>query len=134
MPYMRMLRGVGNFRGGDFEGWFKKIYSNLGRERIRSRRVRRRRVVYRDLLEPASENEEGRIASQIDAKELMKSMKKDDREVVHYFHFLGMTHAEIAEKLGITETAPRSRLFDAHRRAREMYVMQERQEPAAHAC
>jgi len=44
------------------------------------------------------------------------ALPEDERAIVHLQHFMGMTHVEIAEQLGVPVGTVKSRSFRAHRR------------------
>ncbi|MDH3518503.1 MAG: RNA polymerase sigma factor, partial [Acidimicrobiia bacterium] len=46
----------------------------------------------------------------------LEKIPRDEREVLRATHFLGLTHEETAERLGIPVGTVKSRSFRAHRR------------------
>jgi DNA-directed RNA polymerase specialized sigma24 family protein len=50
------------------------------------------------------------------ARRAVAQLPEDEREVVRLQHFVGLTHAEIAARLGVPTGTVKSRSFRAHRR------------------
>ena len=46
----------------------------------------------------------------------MQDLPDDEREIVRLQHFEGMTHSQIADRLGVAVGTVKSRSFRAHRR------------------
>ena len=51
-----------------------------------------------------------------EVRRAVDSLPEDERAIVHLQHFMGMTHVEIADQLGLPVGTVKSRSFRAHRR------------------
>lgn len=117
--YLRMWRSRHTYRScSSFDNWFRRISVNVACEFLRKRRHDERKSS--DLpYDPISEKDTAQeFNASIDAQRLKGRLSESDRNVLVYFHEMGMTHREIAHVFGITENTSRTRLFDATRRAR----------------
>lgn len=98
---------------GSFEGWIRKIMVNKAIEHYR-----KSAKIYPVINVEDIENNIGidDVTSQINAQELLKMIQELPpmyKMVFNLYAFEGMTHKEIAEKLGIAEGTSKSNLSDA---------------------
>lgn len=96
------------------EGWLMRVLQNLAlNER---RRVKRHPETSLDsLLDLAGETPANALEDM-----LPKQLSKADREILLWRFEQNMDYDEIAERLGISETGCRSRVFRAMKRCREL--------------
>lgn len=112
--FMKVFDKIGQFKSeGSFEGWMRRIMVNesLGylRQRKRIQEVaiqdEAQQIVDNTLADEALETEE--MLTMID------SLPTGYRTVFNLYAIEGYAHAEIAEKLGITESTSKSQLHRA---------------------
>ncbi len=103
-----------------FFPWFYRILRNLGFDRIRRRRTRRREALPPDLADPGPGPEV--LARRDEVKErvwaAIHRLSERDREILVLRHFQHMSYREIAAALAIPQGTVMSRLFHARSRLR----------------
>jgi RNA polymerase sigma-70 factor (ECF subfamily) len=116
--FIAVHRGLDGYRGsGSITAWILKIALHVG---LKERTRRRRRAGAGEAgLEnlPAREEREGGELSERIAKALA-ALPDDQRSVLSLYAIDGLTHAEIAEVLGVPEGTVWSRLHHARKKLR----------------
>lgn len=117
---LRIHAGARSFRGErGLRTWVLRITANLCRDRLRRRKFVAGTV---EDLEPAGlgfspvEDWDGAMDQRVLARELERAiaaLPADQREAVVMRHRLGLSHAEMAEALGVPEGTVKSRLSRA---------------------
>lgn len=118
--FLQAWRGAGSFETGrDFGPWIATIARRVAIDVLR--RERRRPTTALDSADPGDQAlvslppsetqawEAGQVRLAIDA------LGDDERAIVRLQHLEGLTHAEIAERLGIALGTVKSRSFRAHK-------------------
>ena len=112
----RDLRGL---RDPDrLDAWLRKLLVNIC---VREASRQRRRAVNLMVLPvdgPAAPDDLLSIADRDQLERGFRRLPPDHRAILVLHHFLGYSHNEIAETLGIPPGTARSRLFNAHRAMR----------------
>jgi RNA polymerase sigma-70 factor (ECF subfamily) len=133
---MQIVRRVGSFRGdSSFSTWLFRVTANEALMMMRSQRRHRARLVQgldledlgslpaaNDAAAPAERADASAVQNERDARvrAALEALPADYRDVValHYHQDLGLQ--EIADRLGATESAVRSRLHRARSRLRAL--------------
>ena len=100
-------------RQGSFEGWIRKIMVNKAIEHYRKSATVYPVIDVADVENHISVDD---VMSQINANELLEMIQELPpmyKMVFNLYAFEGMTHKEIAEKLGVAEGTSKSNLSDA---------------------
>ena len=122
--FLRAWRGIARFRGESSIGtWLHRIAVNTAlTARRRALRLRRRTVEIDDdfAAESTPENDPERGGEVMDLRRSLRdaldALPDGQREVVVLKDVEGWSHAEIATRLGISESAAKVRLHRAHLR------------------
>jgi RNA polymerase sigma-70 factor, ECF subfamily len=123
--YLRAWRGLGKFRGeAQFSTWLYRITANTAYSHV-NRRRRHRAVPLSDLgteiadqgATPESTAESAALSSRLTAA--VGQLPPKLRAVMVLKDVYGMPHEEIAEQLGISETAAKVRLHRARKQLRD---------------
>ena len=122
--FIEMFRNLNSFRGeSSFGSWFKRIVINRSLNQIRTKR----KLVY----EPAMENySEAEVESETDWPELsvekieqaMMQLPEGYKIVFRLFMFENLSHQEISDMLGISESTSKTQLFKARRKLRNVLI------------
>jgi RNA polymerase sigma-70 factor (ECF subfamily) len=114
--FLRVHQAQGRFEGrGDLAAWVYRIAGNLGRDELRSREMRSRRLLLFPEPTPPGPDHELRVV----LERALDTLDEGHREVVLLHDVDGYTHNEIAEMLGIREGTSRARLSRARASLRE---------------
>lgn len=122
--FLRAWRGLARFRGEAAIGtWLHRIAVNTAlTARRRAMRIRGRTAEIDDdyAAEATPENDPEKGGEAMDLRRSLRaaldSLPDGQRQVVVLKDVEGWSHAEIADRLGITESAAKVRLHRAHRR------------------
>jgi RNA polymerase sigma-70 factor (ECF subfamily) len=114
--WIRATTNLGSFRWeARFETWLTGIGLNLSRNRLRrSGRLEELREENRRGAEPRGRDE------RIDLERAIALLPAGCRTVLILHDVEGFKHAEIAEKLGVTEGTSKSQLWSARRHMRQL--------------
>ncbi len=123
--FLELLRSISSYRGdGPFGGWLRRIA--VSKVLMRRRRARVRRVEeYREVPETAavwSPAPDGSWQLRFDLERALARLSEAARVVVWLHDVEGMTHAEIADLFGRSESFSKSQLARAHDRLRQWLV------------
>ena len=115
--FIHLLRKIGTFRGeADFRTWLYKVVLNAAR--LFARRLRRQReVVVNDSTEDALGSAESLFRNPVHRIALTRALSSltPVRRTAFLLHDVqGLTHNEVASRLGVTVVASKSRLHRAH--------------------
>lgn len=114
--FLRVHQAAGRFEGrGDLAAWVYRIAGNLGRDELRSREMRSRRLLLFPEPTPPGPDHELRVV----LERALDTLDEGLREVVLLHDVDGYTHTEIAEMLGIRDGTSRARLSRARALLRE---------------
>jgi RNA polymerase sigma-70 factor (ECF subfamily) len=127
--YLRAYRSIGRFRGdAQFSTWMYRITANCA-STYRDKRSRQRHeelVPERDDVDERPElGPEGRVltvALRDRIERAIEGLPAKLRQVVVLREYHGFTHRDIADQLGISETAAKVRLHRARKRLQEDLV------------
>lgn len=124
--YLRAFRGIRRFRGDAlFTTWLYRITANCASSHMARRGRHRHEVLPEDahVVDPhPSRQPEGRVESselRIQLQAALEKLPPKLRAVVVLRDIYDLPHADIAEELGITESAAKVRLHRARQRLRE---------------
>jgi RNA polymerase sigma-70 factor, ECF subfamily len=95
--------------------WFLSIVANQCRSMMRRPWWR---VVRLPGLDSASDDPEEEVVLSTDLDRAMSKLSHDDRAILHLHFFLDMPLDEVAQTLGISTSAARSRVYRAAKRLR----------------
>jgi len=100
--------------------WLGRVAFNLSRLDLRSggRRRARERVVARSEALPAADEELEAAAARSELVKAMRALDEPGRQVLQLRYFEGLSTADIAARLGVSELAVRKRLWRARERLR----------------
>ena len=120
--FMQVLRKINGFRGeAQFGSWLYRVTWNY--LLLHSRKQKRKGVLVVESLadECLSEARSGwhAPADRIALRQALGSLSAKRRNVVLLHDIKGLTHREVAWRLGVTVTASKSRLHQAHIALRE---------------
>ncbi len=126
--YLKAWRGLGGFRGDAmFETWLYRVASNaaLSKHRTRKRRQRHESGLQDAVLTelPAAGSVEATAGARIEVRALEEALARlpeQHRTVVLLRDVYGMNIEEVAEQLGISQTAAKVRVHRARKRLKEM--------------
>jgi len=117
--FILVHRGLEGYRGeGRVVAWLMKISLHVGLKE-QARRKRSRTVGMQALLELPARPDRGASPGER-LGQAMASLSDDQRAVLSLFAVEGLTHAEIAEALGVPEGTVWSRLHHARKRLQEV--------------
>jgi RNA polymerase sigma-70 factor, ECF subfamily len=108
--FVRFWKSAGRFRGDcSLRAYLTRIALNLGRDRLRRRRVITQSVVAEEANPLMPDIEEG-----------MSRLEPADREILTLYYLDELAYEEIAAALGITYDVLRTRLVRARKRLRAL--------------
>ncbi len=115
--FVAVFKNIHDFEGkGEFGGWVRKIAVNASLMIYRSRKKSSLYVELDDAgITPAQDDE---ILDQLSAEDLMNAIRQlpdGYRMVFNMYGIEGYSHAEIAEKLAISESTSRSQFSRARK-------------------
>lgn len=106
---------------GNFKGWIFKVASNSHRDFLRKKKVRK--LIFLDKenagIEVISENDSRRAEVRFILEKAMLKLTPHQKQIFYLKEVMGMPYSEITEILGISETAAKSRMFNAVQKLRE---------------
>lgn len=113
--FVKVFNSIATYQGaGSFEGWVRKVFSNLCLEYLRKNDVLRDSLVLEDpsvLFEPDYSMIERLSADEL--MEIIAELPTGFRTVFNMYAIEGYSHKEIADSLGITESTSRSQFTRA---------------------
>jgi RNA polymerase sigma-70 factor (ECF subfamily) len=124
--YLKAWRGLKGFRGdAQFSTWLYRVASNAAISKLRSRKRRRDREVGEEALEvlESPSGTEERASVLMDMQRLEQALRvlpEHYRAAIVLRDVYGMSTEEVAERLGISETAAKVRV---HRGRKKLKVM-----------
>ncbi|MFB9294942.1 RNA polymerase sigma factor [Persicitalea jodogahamensis] len=112
--FMKVFDKIGQFKSeGSFEGWMRRIMVNESLGYLRQRK----RIQEVDIIDEAQQVVDTSLADEaLETEEMLQmidTLPIGYRTVFNLYAIEGYTHAEIAEKLGITESTSKSQLHRA---------------------
>ena len=115
--FIHLFRKIGTFRGeAEFRTWLYKVVLNAAR--LHARRLRRQReVVVNDSTDKALASAESLFGNPVQRIALTRALSSltPVRRMAFLLHDVqGLTHSEVALRLGVTVIASKSRLHRAH--------------------
>jgi RNA polymerase sigma factor (sigma-70 family) len=130
--FVKAYRALGRFRpGAPFRPWLLAVVTNEAKNR-RKAAGRRADLTLRAAGEvpprdPASSPEASVLAAERQAELLgaLRTLREEDRLVIGYRYFLGLSEAETAATLGCAQGTVKSRLSRALARLREKMVKED---------
>ena len=119
--FVTVFTKIGQFHyGGSFEGWVRRIFVNLAMERFRNdaRLVVVDGIDENSLHDAADEDEEvdewgAYRLTEAELLAMVDELPPQYKVVFNLYVIDGLSHRDIAEKLGISESASRSNLLRA---------------------
>ncbi len=124
--FIKIYKNAGTFKNkGSFEGWMKRILVNNCLNRIKANRGN---VVMENLDDQITENatiSHEEILEKLHSQEIIEviqNLPTGYRTVLNLYVLEGYAHKEIAEMLGIQESASRSQLVKARARLKKELV------------
>ncbi len=112
--FMKVFDKIGQFKSeGSFEGWMRRIMVN---ESLGYLRKRKQIPETADMTEAERVSDNALADQALEAEEMMQmiaTLPVGYRTVFNLYAIEGFSHAEIAEKLGITESTSKSQLHRA---------------------
>lgn len=115
--FIAVYKNIADFRGtGDFGAWVRKITVNAALMVYRSNKKSKLYVELDD--QGVTSMQEDKILAELSAEDLMNAIKglpDGYRVVFNLFGIEGYSHAEIAEKLNISESTSRSQFSRARK-------------------
>jgi RNA polymerase sigma-70 factor (ECF subfamily) len=130
--YLNVYRSLERFRGAArYETWVYRIVVNQARSylrRVRRQREREAPMVHEDAPQLATRPSEDveRVVEQLDVVELLTGLSPQDQELLMLRYLLGLSVAQVASELGVSENVVKVRLHRARRRL--LVIVQERAE------
>ena len=132
--YLKAWRGLSGFRGDAmFETWLYRVASNaaLSKHRTRRRRQSHESGLLDEVLTelPAEGSVEATVGARIEVRALEEALARlpeQHRTAVLLRDVYGMNIEEVAEQLGISQTAAKVRVHRARKRLKEMIFQGER--------
>lgn len=128
--FVQIYRKVSSFKGqGSFEGWMKRIVVNKCLTALRKKEL------FSDLSTEELGEQAGQEAiglSRLHVEEILAAFEQlpiGARTVLNLYAIDGYDHGEIAQELGISESASRSQLTKARARLRVILEERELMEP-----
>lgn len=124
--YLKAWRGLKGFRGdAQFSTWLYRVASNAAISKLRSRKRRRDLEVGDEALEvlEAPGGTEERASVLLDVKRLEQALRvlpEHYRAAVVLRDVYGMSIQEVAERLGISETAAKVRVHRGRKKLKDM--------------
>jgi RNA polymerase sigma-70 factor, ECF subfamily len=124
--YLKAWRGLKGFRGdAQFSTWLYRVASNAAISKLRTRKRRRDREVGPEALEvlESPTGTEERASVLIDIQRLEKALQllpEHYRAAIVLRDVYGMSMDEVAERLGISETAAKVRVHRGRKKLKEM--------------
>lgn len=114
--WLGAIRGLPRFRwDSSFATWLSAIVLNAWRHRMR-----RRDPEWLALPESSPDPEPPDLADQLDLERALAALPPARRAIVLMHDWEGLTHEEIAERLGIAPGTSKSQLFHARARLRTL--------------
>ncbi len=137
--YLRAYRGLPRFRGdAQFSTWMYRITANCASTYLGRRRRHQHEAIgdHLELLDPRPEADPAAMADgatlRTRLEDAVAALPPRLRAVVVLRDMYDLTHAEVAEELGISESAAKVRLHRARRRLRSEVFPLKHEDPNNH--
>jgi len=105
----------------NFKGWIFKVASNSYKDFLRKKRMRR--LIFPDkedaVTEVIADNNTNGTEVKMYVEKAMLKLTPKQKELFYLKEVIGLPYSEITDVLGISETAAKSRMFNAVRNLRE---------------
>lgn len=112
--FVKLFNNLDKFKGeGSFEGWMRRIIVNTAIEHLRRKKVETRDC---DYFRNSIIDKQPTALDNLYNKDLLKSsreLSKGYQTVFHLYAVEGLSHQEIAKKLGISESTSKSQFCRA---------------------
>lgn len=133
MGYIKIFQKIKEYRGeGSFEGWIRRIMVNTAIESYRKNLKHLSLVQIEDAYEqPATGFDYSKLGMQ-DLLQLVQQLADGYRLVFNMYIIEGYSHKEIAQTLGISESASKSQLSRARAILKEKIIKMEGQNYATY--
>ena len=109
-----------------FDAWLQRLLVNSSYAEARRSKAWNTHVRILPTDGPAGPDEVLTVDNRDRLERAFRRLPPDQRAVLVFTHYLGLSHAEIAERLGISAGTARSRLHYAHRAIRAAIEADER--------
>ncbi|MFV0390760.1 MAG: RNA polymerase sigma factor [Paludibacteraceae bacterium] len=120
--FVKLFTKIHQFEGrGSFGGWIRQIFVNTSLEHISKNKIFKTNVQV-DYLSEYAEEFDYRAFEVVSADDLMECISElpfRSRTVFNMYAIEGFSHAEIAERLGITEATSRTHFSRARKSLQE---------------
>lgn len=124
--FVKVFANLGKYRStGPFEAWLKKVVANAALDYRRRFLKDVDLVNFDDMAYDIPDESVTSALSNMSAKEtleLVQTLPETSRVVFNMFVFEGFTHAEIADRLGITEGTSAWHVNNARNRLKKMIM------------
>ena len=123
--FIKIFNKIGSFRSeGSFEGWMKRIMINTAINHYHKNLKHQRYVEINEIQEQLSDDNDQEIDPELPVNKeiilaIVQNMPEGYRFVFNMFVFEGYSHAEIAEKLGVSVNTSKTQLFKARQYLRK---------------
>jgi RNA polymerase sigma-70 factor (ECF subfamily) len=114
-----------------FEAWLQRLLVNASYAEARRWRTWSSSVRVLPVDEPAAPDEAASLADRDLLERAFRRLEPEQRAILVFTHYMGLTPTEIADRLGIPVGTARSRLHYAHRAMRAALEAGERPERVA---
>lgn len=119
--FIKAFNSLNKFRfEGSFEGWLKRLTVNCCLDQLK----KHKRIPFQENIETAYNlGTSNGVLEVLEAKSMMEMMHKlpdGYRTVFNLYAIEGYSHAEIAKKLGVSESTSKSQLFKARKSLKVM--------------
>ncbi len=112
---------AGRFAGGNLQHYVRRIAKNICVSSYRRSRVRGRELPLEEAPPlSASGNESVRMEGRLMVQHILDKLDERCRRLIRLAYYEGLARREIAERLGISESAAKVRLHRCIERAREL--------------
>lgn len=120
LAVMRNLQ-AGRFAGGNLEHYVRRIAKNICVSSYRRSRVRGRELSLEEAPPlPGPTDESARVEGRLLIQRIMANLDERCRRLIRLAYYEGLARREIAQRLGISESAAKVRLHRCMERAREL--------------
>jgi RNA polymerase sigma factor (sigma-70 family) len=123
---------IGSYKGeGSFEGWAKRITVNTNLNWIKKNKNQLIGLPVNPTAEPQEENDENEELAGIHTKELMRCIAQlpdGYRTIFNMYAIDELSHKEIGEKLGISESTSRSQYTRAKKNLQQLLLKENKNE------
>jgi len=126
--FLRVFRKVNSFRGeAAFGSWLYRVATNVAMMHLRKRRVEEIPIEVlelgsRALLSASTSGSRDQCdpVQRVALLRALRGLSRNRRTLILLYDLNGFTHNEVAQCLGVTATTSKARLYQAHRKLREV--------------